>query len=247
MLDALPIAEVTIVYMKNLINETPIDEIAGKNFFTAKFVDHKFFKQKNILDVGCGFGWFMNHALGLDAKFVAGIEIDDKNFEVIKKYVDAKKSEVKVGSATDIPYKDNEFDTVVSWEVIEHIPVNTEKQMFKEVNRVLKSGGIFYLSTPFNNIFSNILDPAWWLIGHRHYSKDKLSRFGKENGFEVLQLEPHGNFWELLWMLNLYFCKWFLRRKPVFKGFFEERRNKGFLSPEGITHIFACYKKVKSV
>ena len=74
---------------------------------------------------------------------------------------------------------------MTSWEVLEHIPKDTEKKMFNEVNRVLKPGGIFYISTPYNNVISNIFDPAWWLIGHRHYSLEKVKKYAQDAGFEI--------------------------------------------------------------
>ena len=52
-----------------------------------------------------------------------------------------------VGSATNIPCVDNEFDLVIAQEVLEHI--NDPRKAVEEIHRVLKQGGYFYLQLPF--------------------------------------------------------------------------------------------------
>ncbi len=56
--------------------------------------------------------------------------------------------------------------------------------MFSEAYRVLKKGGVFYLSTPYDNFFAKIFDPAWY-FGHRHYSLNRLKNFAELNGFII--------------------------------------------------------------
>ncbi len=53
-----------------------------------------------------------------------------------------------VAGAGDLPFPDGSFDTVVMWEVLEHIPPGTEPQAFAEIARVLRPGGRLHLSTP---------------------------------------------------------------------------------------------------
>jgi len=64
--------------------------------------------------------------------------------------------------------------------------------MFKEVFRVLKPGGRFYLSTPYSNVFSRFLDPAWWFINHRHYSANDLFGLANNNGFSIERISING-------------------------------------------------------
>ena len=53
-----------------------------------------------------------------------------------------------IGSVTKLPFPDNTFDYVICFETLEHTD-NPFKAM-SEINRVLKKGGMFIGSTPFN-------------------------------------------------------------------------------------------------
>jgi SAM-dependent methyltransferase len=51
------------------------------------------------------------------------------------------------GTATDLPFPDRSFDTVVAFQVLEH--VEDPAAMIREAFRVLRPGGVFILTTPF--------------------------------------------------------------------------------------------------
>jgi SAM-dependent methyltransferase len=149
-----------------------------------------------------------------------------------------------IGSATALPFPDNTFDTVVSWEVIEHIPKNQELKMFSEINRVLKPEGKLYLSTPNRNFFANIFDPAWWLIGHRHYSIKDLLDYAEKDSFKMEKKSVRGGWWTLLGILNLYFSKWVLRRKRIAEKFCLKKEDEEFKKEDGFENIFIKFKKI---
>ena len=201
-------------------------------------------ENKKILDVGCGYGWFERYALKHKAEHVCGVEISDTDLAIARKHVNTPQAEFKVGSGVQIPYDNGAFDTVVSWEVIEHIPESAEPLMFAEVARVLKKDGTFYLSTPYDSFWSKTLDPAFFLIGHRHYSLEQLKEFAELTGFTLETWTVKGRWWELFTILNLYFSKWVLRRGVLFEKFFESRRNKEYQQEKGFAIIFTKFRKV---
>jgi len=228
--------------MKNILNEKPGNKLNGRLKFSVKLVKDEDVKNKQILDIGCGFGWFELNALNRGVKQISGIEISAEDLKTAKTIKD-KRAIFKVGGALELPFNDNYFDTVVAWEVIEHIPKNTEDKMFKEVQRVLKKNGKFYLSTPYSSFFSTITDPAWWLIGHRHYSRDKLVVLSKKRNLKVKEVYIKGRYWNLLEQLNMYFSKWVLRRRPLLENLFKKKENEEYKGRNGFMNIFVKYEK----
>lgn len=231
--------------MKNIINEKPTDELHGRALYNTIFVKKADIKDKRVLDIGCGYGWFELFAVENQVKKIVGLEISENDLKTAKKHIKDKKIDFTTGSAIELPFKDKTFDTLVAWEVIEHIPKKTESQMFKEAFRVLGDGGRFYLSTPNHSVLSNFFDPAWWLIGHRHYSPKKLSKIAQENGFVVEKIIVKGGFWEVVDINNLYICKWIFRTKPLFKSYINRKQDYSYKNCKGFTNIFIRFKKCK--
>ena len=101
----------------------------------------------NFLEVGSGTGRI---SLGI-AKYtndieLTGIDLSDNMIHVARHNCNKMQLESKVsfkkGSATEIPFEDNSFDTVLSHNMLHHLP--DPIQMIVEMKRVVKkSGGIF--------------------------------------------------------------------------------------------------------
>ncbi len=229
--------------MKNILNQKPNSKLTGRLKFSTLLVEDKDLRNKRLLDIGCGFGWFELNVLKRGVKQVVGVEISSEDLRTAKDNIKDKKAIFKIGGALKLPFQDNYFDTVVAWEVIEHIPKSTENKMFKEIKRVLKTKGKFYLSTPYNSFWSTVFDPAFWLIGHRHYSSEKLIKLGKENNFKIISVYTKGGWWNLLGLLNMYFSKWVLRRQLLWKTLFEKKDNEEYAKREGFMNIFVKYEK----
>lgn len=141
-------------------------------------------KNKQLLDAGCGTGWFSAAAVKRGAK-VTSMDLGEKLLnEVAKKC----KSERVVGSILDIPFKKNTFDYVIVSEVIEHVP--DPDRALRECYRVLKSHGVLVLTTPnkFWYLFLIIarlfkLRPYQGLENWQWYGK--LRRTLKKTGFTI--------------------------------------------------------------
>ena len=209
--------------MKNILNEKPSKNLSGRLLVTTKFVTDDDIWNKEMLNIGCGFGWFELFSLEKGVKKIIGVEITEKDLKAAKENINDEKVSFKIAGALTLPFADNSFDTVTAWEVIEHIPNNMEQKMFQEVARVLRPEGSFYLSTPYRSVFSCLADPAWWLIGHRHYAKEFLVNLADRNGFTVQVFEVRGKHFVLLNALNMYLTKWILRRGRLFANYFDKK------------------------
>ncbi len=230
--------------MKNIIKQKPTEKLVGRMAESVKYVADRDIKNKTILDIGCGYGWCEVEFVKKGARKIIGTEIADADLVTARRYVKAKNVQFIVSGALRIPYKNASMDTVVSWEVLEHIPHHTELQMFQEVARVLREGGRFYLSTPYRSFAATVLDPAWWLIGHRHYTKQQLQEYAENAGFLLEDISVKGGFWSIMGCLNMYVSKWIFRRHVFFKSFFQRKEVEEYQRRNGYSDIFiTCRKK----
>lgn len=83
-----------------------------------------------------------------------------------------------------IPFKDDQFDTVMATEVLEHCP--DPQRIIHEMKRVLKPGGLIFFTVPF----------LWNLHEVPHdeyrYTPFSLERIFKECGMQDIELYAHG-------------------------------------------------------
>ena len=199
------------------------------------------FEDKKVLDIGCSYGWFEKFASKKTNEIVA-VDLCEEGLEIARKNVKEKNVKFEKGSALDLKkYPENYFDVAVMFDVIEHIPKNTEKKALEEIKRVLKKNGKLLLSTPANN-FSNFFDPAWY-FGHRHYSKKKMRSIFEDEGFKVERMEIKGGFWELFSMIIFYPFKWFFNMEIPFKKWFDKKRDEEYLkNKNGFVTLFVWGK-----
>jgi SAM-dependent methyltransferase len=99
-------------------------------------------KNGNILVVGCG-SW-QEMSIINDKSKATGIDISRVAIEKVKKQF--PQFSLRVADATNLPFKDKEFDCVICSEVIEHI--ENRGKALSEINRVLKKNGTFIVTTP---------------------------------------------------------------------------------------------------
>lgn len=149
---------------------------------------HEINKQKKILEIGSGTGGMLNylHSQGYD---VRGIELKQSRIEISQKLYGNLPLELVTSEI--LPFPDNSFDVVISFDVFEHIP-NSDKHL-QEVNRILNTGGFYLLQTP--NKFTNIIFETikWksltkWQTEHcsLHSYWSIVKRFEKNN-FEAIE------------------------------------------------------------
>jgi len=229
--------------MKNIINTKPTTNIHGRTLYNALFVEDKDVTGKILLDIGCGYGWMELNLINRGAKHITAVEMSEADLITARENISDLKVTFTEGNAIKLPFDDASFDTVVSWEVIEHIPKYTEIHMFSEVSRVLRPGGCFYISTPYNTLLSNIFDPAWWLMGHRHYTKKQLLAYASDNDFDLCKIVINGGWWEIIGINNLYIAKWLFRRQPFMENFINQKQDEEYSKGGGFTNIFASFVK----
>ena len=105
-------------------------------------------KNKKILEIGCGSG-FGSNILSDYASEVYAIDIDRDAIEKAKE--NNKKRNIKfynIDVLDGLPFDRNSFDSVVCFQVFEHIDPRKTKRFLSEIERILKSSGKLFLTTP---------------------------------------------------------------------------------------------------
>jgi ubiquinone/menaquinone biosynthesis C-methylase UbiE len=105
---------------------------------------------KKIIDFGCGHGNFLIACYLNKAKYCLGIDYGQKSILFANKIISTlklnkKKLKLKIGSVYQTFQKDNSFDFAIQNGVFHHL--NYEDKAYKEVHRVLKKNGYFFLYT----------------------------------------------------------------------------------------------------
>ncbi len=152
----------------------------------------------NILDVGCGDGFFSSVMADMDtAEVVYGLDISNKAIDIAKRQ--HSNIEFRTGFITKLPYDSNCFDTVTAIEVIEHI-LDIQK-MFEELNRVLKNNGILIITTTDFNLLKKLIisfffDKYFYPTNPhiRFFTKRTLRELLIRYGFEIIKYVWNGSY-----------------------------------------------------
>ncbi len=129
------------------------------------------------LDFGCGVGFVVEHlsqrnfnlkAFGVDVSEVA-IERATKRLE---RFPGSAQRLQKLGSQK-LPFEDNFFALVTSFDVLEHLDVDDIKATWNEIERVLRPGGVFFGSVSCrksgmtdvfgDNLHRTVQSVDWWI------------------------------------------------------------------------------------
>jgi SAM-dependent methyltransferase len=100
-----------------------------------------------LLEIGCGAGRYTRSFLHYRPDLqVYGCDISHVALAEARAADTTGKIEYKLGDALNLPYRDNEFDIVLLFDVFEH--VTDVGKAASEVARVLKPGGVFHCFVP---------------------------------------------------------------------------------------------------
>lgn len=151
-----------------------------------------------LLEIGCGCGRIAHHMSQLTQCQVYGINIDETQLKDARQYASKHKTNNQFlfkDLNKPLPFQDNEFDAIYEFGAFTSF-IKNYKKVFKELYRVLKPGGIFYISDAVlldnfdraNPAHLELLVNARQVMAggvflHYKYFED----FGKQAGFTLLE------------------------------------------------------------
>ncbi|MBO0722317.1 MAG: class I SAM-dependent methyltransferase, partial [Blastocatellia bacterium] len=142
-----------------------------------------------ILDAGCGTGgnleWLARYA---GNGRVVGIDLISTAIEFCRK---RNHEHLVQASATDLPFADESFDLITSFDVLAHIQGRgADERAAREMFRVVKTGGVAFVRNAAYEWMKSGHDRA--LGTERRYTLDELREKLKRVGFEILR-ETYAN------------------------------------------------------
>lgn len=170
--------------------ENDISKITLKRYDFLLNALEPYRKTNNIIDVGCGDGFFLEAAKRRDWN-VYGTEFTQEAIKVCRdKGIVMNESPLQINN-----YKADFFDVITSFEVIEHI--NTPVDELNAFAAILRKGGVVYITTPnFNSISRNILKSRWNMIEYpehlSYFTTRTLSYLFQKNNFKRLKISTTG-------------------------------------------------------
>jgi len=126
-----------------------------------------------VLDVGCGTGAVIEWFSKQDGVWATGI---DYSFEAVR--FCRKRGQIRsaAASANELPFGDNGFDAVVSFDVLCHRSIPDPRVPLREMCRVLRPGGMLLLNLP----------AYQWIYSSHDVAVHTVRRFTKNGAFDLL-------------------------------------------------------------
>lgn len=157
--------------------ETPAGRVRWRR--RVKMLTSHILPDMDVLEVGCGVGYFTKEIAKLGTR-VTAIDISPDLLECAKSNITEPNVLLKIENAYDLSFPDNSFHTVVGSSVLHHLEID---KALPEFFRVLKPGGTIYFTEP------NMFNPIVFLGMHTSVGAKLIEKSPDEMAFYRWQFE----------------------------------------------------------
>jgi SAM-dependent methyltransferase len=206
------------------------NEVTKRKYFVEPhildFADFKNWKNKSVLEVGCGIGTAAHSFIENGANY-KGLDISTKSLELAKKRFEVFNLEGSLVNANIETYKDDEkYDLIYSFGVLHHTP-DTQKAV-DNIYSLLKPGGTFKLMLYAKNSLKYCK------------IKDGLDQYEAQSGVPIANVYTHDEINSLLNNfkdINIQQEHIFPYKIPEYKNYIYEKEDYFKLMPP---ELFKC-------
>lgn len=151
-----------------------------------------------VIDLGCGTAPYKEDILKTATEYI-GVDWTGSFHE-------ASHVNIFANLTTFLPFKSNTADTVVTFQVMEHLP---EPEIFlSECYRVLKGDGQLFITVPF-----------MWHVHEAPFDYFRYTKFGLQylldkNNFKNIVIRENGGFWQM-WILKFNYHTYRFAKGPL--------------------------------
>ena len=145
-------------------------------------------KEKNLLDIGCGTGDFLEVAQQNNWS-ISGVEPNEKARDIANKKTNNAVFEIN----QLLKFKSNSFDVITLWHVLEHLPnLEDHISVFKTL---LKPNGTLIVAVPNYKSYDAKHYKQFWAAydvpRHLwHFNQDSISKLVSKENFKVEKVKP---------------------------------------------------------
>lgn len=163
---------------ERVIEDAYRDSLGGYVIYLMHMASYRFARAhcvgKKVLDLGCGSGYGIASLADAAAETV-GVDVSPEAVAFAsERYRANNLTFQRIDPNAPLPFADQSFDTVLSFQVIEH--VSDEAAYLREARRVLKPGGVMIIVTPDRTLRLLPMQKPWNRWHLREYSAASLER-----------------------------------------------------------------------
>lgn len=170
------------IWSKNSFNEL-VNQLSNNPIYwrLKKIIS----KNDQILEAGCGFGQWV-WSLSSQGYNITGVDIASQTIKKLKRMF--PELDVRVANVKNLPFKDENFDVYLSFGVVEHFKEGPQLVLL-EANRVIKRGGLLFLTIPYLNFFRflrfSVSSRSHGQFYQYLYSRGEIIKRIEEAGFRI--------------------------------------------------------------
>lgn len=145
----------------------------------------RFLTNGKLLDIGCGFGFFLNTARKFKWQ-VTGVELSKPAVQYAQNFY---KLDVFNGEVENANYANHTFNVITFWDVLEHVP--NPATFLNYVQQILKKDGLIAFSIPnISSLAARLYKGDWWTLKPEehlwHFNPQTLKQLLQEQHYKLL-------------------------------------------------------------